>query len=185
MVNDMPFCPICRAEYREGYTHCAYCEELLTEFHVSSTMPNKMHKKINELVLLCSLSDDTKTSMIMAALGEQGIPALMKERGAGQYLTIFMGFSVFNKGIYVPPHLEAEAREVLNGIFCEDRDALENDLLAKSLGFDDFNDPDDSRFYQAISKRRFIGKLIIAAVLFGPWVIWILYLFHAKLSGHL
>jgi hypothetical protein len=54
--------------------------------------------------------------MFVATLHGQGIPTLMKSRGAGQYLSIVMGYSIYSKDIYVPLRLETKARTIFNEI---------------------------------------------------------------------
>ena len=79
-------------------------------------------------VLLCSIPDDrVSVGMIIAALKEQGIPAMKKTRGAGQYLSILMGFSIEDVEIYVPSSLHDKAQEILTVIMgTDDLDELDN-----------------------------------------------------------
>ena len=74
-------------------------------------------------VLLCLVRDDRiKVDMIINALKEQGIPAMKKTRGAGQSLSIIMGFSNQDVEIYVPSLLQEKAREVLTVLMGDDMD---------------------------------------------------------------
>jgi len=71
-------------------------------------------------VLLCTLADDVITNMLIAALKDNGIPAMKKTKGIGQALSIVMGFSNENVEIYVPSDLLNEAREIFDIIMAED-----------------------------------------------------------------
>lgn len=112
----MPFCPVCREEYRHGFTHCADCGESLVD--VLDPLPNieKIYVDDAEALLLCSITDDFKALLIEATLQDQGIPVLMRTGGAGRYFAESGGISGEHWEIYVPSYLGGEARELLNGI---------------------------------------------------------------------
>jgi len=94
----------------------------------------------DEPVLLCSLTENFKANILIAALKEKGIPVHKKSRGVGQYLTI-LGMNFLNQDdieIYVPSRLYDEAQEVLVVILGEDG-SEEIELIN-----DDSEDSDDS-----------------------------------------
>ena len=76
-------------------------------------------------VLLCSVSDDIKAGMLIAALKDQGIPVMKKSRGVAQPLSIIMGFSYMDVEIYVPSRLIEKAGEITAVIMGEDKIADE------------------------------------------------------------
>ena len=110
----MPYCPICRIEYRQEFTQCVDCGEMLVE--ILEPLPVVDIKADTEPVLLCEIFDDMEASMLVEALQTEGIPAMIKNSGAGQYLSVYMGFSKYGKEIYVPSHLFAAAREIMIGM---------------------------------------------------------------------
>ena len=109
----MPICPACKAEYREGFSTCADCGEALVD-----TLPdNPTEEWVSvEYTLLCSIADDINADILIAALKESEIPVFPKKRGAGSYLTIYMGMNAFGVDIYVPQDMTLRAQEILNGI---------------------------------------------------------------------
>ena len=113
----MPFCPQCRGEFREGFAHCARCDLPLVE---RPDPPPPAQEAVvmedGEPLLLCSVSEGIKADLLMEALRTQNIPAMKQMRGAGQYLSVYMGFTVFGIDIYVPPRLHQKAREVAVGV---------------------------------------------------------------------
>ena len=176
----MPFCPICHVEYRQGFTHCADCAELLTETLVSNLVSNERNSIDAKPVLLCSTSEDMEANMIMATLQEKGIPAFIKKLGAGQYLSLYMGFSIFGKEIYVPSHQETKAREILAGTVWADANELTTSF-DESPDWNDLKNQADVAFYKSLNTRRSIGRILILVIVFGPLIIWLLYLFIIKL----
>ena len=115
----MPFCPICREAYVSGVEICADCNEPLVKKLPPVTVSDKEDAEIAEYVydepaFLCTLQDNAITAMLIAALKEQGIPAMKKTRGAGVYINIYTcgGFSNFDADIYVPSRLLEKAKEI-------------------------------------------------------------------------
>ena len=127
----MPNCPICQTEYQQGLSCCADCGEPLVEeveFHHDPDMSGEDTEGQWSLedfppdidtVLLCSLSDDVTANMILAALHEQGIPAVIIARGAGHFLPTCVSYSFSDRDIFVPVQLKDEAREVQLAIMRE------------------------------------------------------------------
>ena len=111
----------------------------------------------------------------MATLQMQKIPTMMKIRGAGQYLSLCMGFTYFSKEIYVPSHLEVEAREILDRIIGENTDTFQDSSFDEPPDIDDFNNLDESESYKRISNKRLLGRIIIAATYFGLPVVILLF----------
>ena len=63
-------------------------------------------------LLIYTTYDSFEANKVIAALGSADIPAFKREKGAGQYLSIFMGMNTTQPiDIYIPK--EAEERAVL------------------------------------------------------------------------
>lgn len=66
-----------------------------------------------KVALLTSVSSQMEAGMIETLLAEAGIPVIRKQRGAGQYLEIYMAMSTYGVELYVAEeHLE-KAREMI------------------------------------------------------------------------
>jgi len=128
-----------------------------------------------EPIFLCSSSDDIQAGMIMAALQDKRIPAMMKTEGAGQYLSVYMGSSYYEKDIYVPSRLYAEACDVLAGIMGPGAD--EPPLSDEPTG-----DADDLDLQSAAHTRHVKGWIILAVFLGIP-VLFVLYILIRILFG--
>jgi len=63
------YCPQCLAEYREGFTECADCQETL----VPGTPPPPANKPEVDFVTVLDTAEPTALSLAKAALEEAGI----------------------------------------------------------------------------------------------------------------
>lgn len=110
----MLWCPNCKIEYRQGYTHCSDCNaELVKELATLSERSNGGENS-EEWVFLMKLKDDRELDIIEPLLMSYGIPLLKRYKGAGGYLKIVMGLSTFGVDIYVPTSSLEGARDILN-----------------------------------------------------------------------
>jgi hypothetical protein len=80
---------------------------------------------MNDMVLLCSIADDVNSGIVIAALKDNNIPVVLKKRGMGEYLTIYMGISSYGVDIYVAPEHEEKARELLSKIILDEAEINE------------------------------------------------------------
>jgi len=105
----MAWCPKCKAEYREGYENCVDCNvELVSELQ---PVPEEVYD--NEAFLV-SVANDIEAQVIEFLLLSERIPVLKKYKGAGDYLQICMGSTIFGVDLYVPSKLLEEAKVMLN-----------------------------------------------------------------------
>ncbi len=118
------YCPKCKSEYIEGYTHCKKCDVDLVD-----ELPEEPHEhkaKDNYLpsidpVAVKYVSNAVDAEMMMEILRNEGIPCFRKSREAGGYLSISMGFSIFGEDIYVDKENAQAALDILDGwdVVCE------------------------------------------------------------------
>lgn len=107
----MPWCPKCGAEYREGFKNCSDCNTDLVD-HLEHSETNSNLEDDSE-TYLTSVSNSIEAEMMEALLTSSGVPVLKKFRGAGGYLTIYMGATNLGVDLYVPSKLLAQARDIL------------------------------------------------------------------------
>jgi hypothetical protein len=73
----MPFCPSCRAEYRDGFTRCAECDvELVAELpaqNLNERDPDKV-----KLAELASFPNASEAEMIQELLESNGINTVIR-----------------------------------------------------------------------------------------------------------
>jgi len=64
----MPFCPVCRSEYRTGFTHCSDCGAALVD-----RLPEDSHRAPERAELLATRDPDLLPAVV-AGLTAAGIP---------------------------------------------------------------------------------------------------------------
>ena len=112
----MPFCPVCKSEYREGVKTCADCGHEL----VDSLPPEPPKENETEIIIddkpafLVSLSSNIECGCIEGCLETAGIPYSKRDRGAGGYIGVYMGYSVFGADYFVPSKFLEKAKDVLD-----------------------------------------------------------------------
>ncbi|ABR49860.1 hypothetical protein Amet_3741 [Alkaliphilus metalliredigens QYMF] len=162
----MPWCPECGSEYRDGFKKCNDCDiDLIEELEKSEDEPMEFDSE----VFLTSASDDMNTRMIEAKLNDSGIPVLKKHRGAGGYLSIYMGMSTLGVDLYVPSRLFEQAKEILlsEGVL-EDIDAA----IDNEEDYEDETLIEEESKHQEKKKNR--GRILF--LLMFPGFIWLAYI---------
>lgn len=113
----MPWCQKCKVEYREGFTVCSDCgSELVAE--LLDTTDDTDETQTCELdsdheALLATVYDLREAEIIASLLEQNGIPVMLKQRGAGEFMMILGNFNFFDIEIYVPSSLLETARALL------------------------------------------------------------------------
>lgn len=67
-------------------------------------------------VFLMTVGEEMKAEIIEAELKKQGIPVLKKHREGGDYLSIYMGKSMYGVDLYVAGESHDIAREILKDL---------------------------------------------------------------------
>lgn len=87
-------------------------------------------------VKVANVQDHIQAEMMMNLLHNNGIESYKKEQGAGDYLNVYMGYSVFGAELYVNEKDEENAREILRDILDasevdpKETDTKETDIYA-------------------------------------------------------
>lgn len=80
-----------------------------------------------EVTLLTSVPNEIEAGMIETLLAEESIPVIRKQRGAGQYLEIYMGRSTYGVDLYVAEEHLAMAK-MLTGHLLEQNGDLDEEM---------------------------------------------------------
>lgn len=181
----MSFCPNCKAEYREGFTLCADCQETLVE-----ALPDEQGSESDFIgandgtsgsfdsgdphAFLCTVTDPTEGDIIEALLLAEGIPIARRYRGCGGYLTVCMGAPNLPIDLYVPVTALEEARALLSEEGDLPMEAFSSEDLS-AMGFmemeeSDFIDPSE------IERKARLRRIMtwISILLFTPGLLVIL-----------
>jgi hypothetical protein len=70
------FCPVCKAEYRRGYTRCSDCNVMLV--HRLAADPPSRSEDHAELVLLRTYPTDAEASIAKSVLEAAGIESVIR-----------------------------------------------------------------------------------------------------------
>lgn len=161
----MPWCPKCKAEYRDGFNLCSDCNtELVTQLEADDYEVSEN----GEEALLTSVSDRMEAELMESLLRAYNIPVYKKEKGADQILLIEMGRTNQEIDIYVPSSLLVEAKEIIESQpQLEDSEFSQEELIKE----------DNDKFEDDYRNKRRIRTWIILGVFFIPGLIAIIITF--------
>ena len=189
------FCPKCRDEFREGFTHCATCDEALVEalppmekrtrftddgiplddimdisvYSEDTEAPEAFYVTDDSPALLCTVNNNTEVAFVESLMRSNHIPVMKKWRNGGDAVMIYMAVSFTGADIYVPSKLLSKAKTLLEPDM-DDTDKIDNEFV--------------ELFEKQESKRRekarmllllafvvpvFFLLLVVVLMLFGMW----------------
>lgn len=116
----MPWCPLCKTEYREGFAFCQDCKaDLVDALPPDTAVPEPINeetqpKAAEPWVFLTSTLDDSEAVIIESLLRSNGIPVMKKHDGVGAVLRVFQVETTnFPVDLYVRESQYTQARELL------------------------------------------------------------------------
>ncbi len=104
------YCPKCKKEYSQDDKTCPDCQLELN--NISPYEGNE--EDLLKAVKLDTASNEIEAGLIMNLLLNNQIPCYKKSKGAGGYLNIYMGYSVFGEEIYVTEKDYQRAKALLD-----------------------------------------------------------------------
>ena len=113
----MPFCPKCRAEYREGFTKCHDCQLTLVDKLTPEKTPKETSKKMGpfsgELVMIYTTPNQGSAAFVKSLLEASNIPCFVKNENVNYTLPpgLIDGFAWME--ILVSKEKAEQARELL------------------------------------------------------------------------
>lgn len=155
----MSWCLNCRAEYVEGVNICSDCDCELVEILVPVKKDEVTYSKEE---LLLTVTDSIEANLIKVILNDNNIPVIMKHKGSGAYLELYMGMTYLGIEIYVPSKLLNEAKEILD---THSNSKFEND-----------SKQNEERDYLVVSskKRRINTWIVLLFFIPGIEIVWII-----------
>lgn len=119
----MPWCPICKTEYREGFSRCSDCETELVE-EIKEDVISLGHDEDNSQQIdweyLDIFIDEQEASMIESFLNSDNILTWKKYPGFSDITKIVGGTTRLGVAIYVPKDRLADARLIVEDILGRD-----------------------------------------------------------------
>ena len=192
----MPWCTKCKTEYRDGFVICSECGSQLEEGSIPEEECNSEVEDTdttNEPALLMQVSNEYEAENIKALLAGEGIPAYASHRGAGQYLSIYMGLSNMGMKIFVPKSALEQAERIIQDaseheaeVIIDDDDTLpiDNDEEGEALDNGELNvDNSDNANNSDSEDTSYIGRRkTTARILIIPWLIVLVFLLYGIIS---
>ncbi len=114
-------CPKCGDEFREGFSVCTSCNEPLVEIP-DYELPSgeelddsaaEAASEIDSPALLVSVNTENEVDLIKSMLNSQGIPVYVRQKLAGDFMQVMMGYTNFGADIFVPSDQLSKAKELL------------------------------------------------------------------------
>jgi len=121
------------------------------------SMKYVMGGTVMDVALLTSVPNEIEAGMIETLLAEENIPVIRKQRGAGQYLEIYMGTSTYGVDLYVAEEHLVMAKTLI-GHLLEQNGELDEEMTQANK--------------QRQKMRRIRSWLILLLVV--PGLLWLL-----------
>lgn len=97
---------------------------------------DEFERGTEQFVLLCESEDDRERDLLLTLLKDADIPAYCRDNGAGSYVRLVTGGSIFGSRIYVPISCQAAAAVIFRGIHCDTPTDYQSDSL--EAAYDDY-----------------------------------------------
>ncbi len=107
------YCPNCKKEYEAGITVCPDCKKELT---ARQPEDGGVDSAASDPVKVTSAANDIDAGLIMNLLINNNIPCFKKDLGAGGYMNVYMGYSVYGEDIYVDRKDYAAALDLISSL---------------------------------------------------------------------
>lgn len=165
----MPWCPVCKSEYRDGFYKCADCGveliDSLPNEEPEIITPDESYFNYNEIInptLLISATDEIQCKIIKNILLENDIKCYNKDIGCGTYLKVCFGNTIYGTDIYVNEINFEKAKELVNVYLSELENAEEYEPLKEK---------DNRSFFI----RKTCMRIIIIVMFVVPFVLSLLF----------
>lgn len=99
-------------------------------------MTSEFDRATEQFVLLCEPENDRQLDLILGMLKEQNIPAFSRDNGAGSYVRIVTGGSVFGSKVFVPISCQSQAAQLWAAV--ERKDQPEFSCMELNAAYEDY-----------------------------------------------
>lgn len=121
------YCPNCKKEYEAGITVCPDCKKDLT---AQQPEDDRVDSAASDPVKVTSAANDINAGLIMNLLINNNIPCFKKDIGAGGYMNVYMGYSVYGEDIYVDRKDYEAALDLISSLE-PDKESVDNESIDK------------------------------------------------------
>ncbi|WP_270812350.1 DUF2007 domain-containing protein [Hungatella effluvii] len=172
-------CPNCGAEFLDGREVCTDCQTPLVKKEEGENGKAEFASEGVEVEMLTTVSDHIEAKLLQGILENHGIPSYSVDEESGEYMRVYMGYSIFGEKIYVRASDLLAAQGYLkewesvkeNAEVDEDYVAAEDSEAEGDLDEDgDSEDEEGENGWRnplILKDRRLAAIIIIAAVILG------------------
>lgn len=140
-------------------------------------MADEFDRATEQFVKLCDFDDDRQKDMVLALLRKEGIPAFARDVGAGSYVRIVTGGSVFGSKVFVPVSCRARASELLASVQLQGQPPFASSEL--NAAYDTYMrenpQPAQERPENGGSYRLLIAFVLFFGILIAAGLLWLLF----------
>lgn len=94
-------CPECGAEFLDGREVCTDCQTPLVKKEEGKTGNSEFGSEGVDVEMLTTVSDHIEAKLLQGILENHGIPSYSVDEESGEYMRVYMGYSIFGEKIYV------------------------------------------------------------------------------------
>lgn len=99
-------------------------------------MDSEFDRDTEQFVLLCEPENDRQRDLLLGMLKEEHIPAFSRDNGAGAYVRIVTGGSVFGSKVFVPISCQSQAAQLWASV--ERKDQPEFSYMELNAAYEDY-----------------------------------------------
>lgn len=172
-------CPNCGAEFLDGREVCTDCQTPLVKKEEGKKGNAEFASEGVDVEMLTTVSDHIEAKLLQGILENHGIPSYSMDEESGEYMRVYMGYSIFGEKIYVRASDLLAAQGYLKEweSMKEDAEVDEDYVAAEDSEAEGYLDDDgDSEEEEGengwrnpliLKDRRLAAIIIIAAVILG------------------
>lgn len=115
----MPWCPVCKQEYRPEFHSCTSCNvELVNAIppDIVETEPQQQINMTEKWILLTEITTENEVTIIESFLQSHEIPVVKQLKGNGEMLKLYTGVTNDGIEIFVPASQEQRAKGLLERV---------------------------------------------------------------------
>lgn len=156
-------CPNCGAEFLDGREVCTDCQTPLVKKEEGEKGKPEFASEGVDVEMLATVSDHIEAKLLQGILENHGIPSYSVDEESGEYMRVYMGYSIFGEKIYV----RASDLLAAQGYLKEWESVKEDEDLDDDGDSEDEDGENGWSNPLILKDRRLVAIIIIAAVILG------------------
>lgn len=154
------YCPNCKKEYEAGITVCPDCNK---DLKTQILEDDEVYAAAPDPVKVTSAANDIDAGLIMNLLINNNIPCFKKDNGAGGYMNVYMGYSVYGEDIYVDRKDYEAALNLINSLE-PDKESMDTESVDMDLTDKKSMDKDDEYKLPFYKNPRIVARIFVVII---------------------